>query len=215
MPRHHIIPHSNRQQIRVLIAEHRGVSIVEVPYPSANSTYYQYSLELGFINREEYVIYLETEMIRQRLQRNRAPRPRIRTRNLSHQQMIGLMVEVSDSMTIEVNEINSYIDNRFTRRLVLDIILRGMNYMNYRLNQLSGIIELDNQGQEHPMAGVGNIFESSPVTHEMIIDRHGERLAESNNSLCRECLFPIELGEDLCEDCHMELEIIPTWLHMS
>ena len=216
MPRHPVILQSSRQQIRELIAERRGVSIVEVPYPSANMTYYHYSLELGFLSQEEYGHMVDIELVRLRNQRNRVPRPRSHPRNLSHQQMIGLLTEASDSMTQEVNEIDSFVSNRFTRRMVLDIIQRGMNYMNHRLNVLSGILQLINQGEEHPMEGVENIFRSSStVNHEMLMNRHGERLAESNNSLCRECLFPIELGENLCEDCHMELEIIPTWLHMS
>jgi hypothetical protein len=130
--------------------------------------------------------------------------------------MIGLLTEARDFMTLEVFEMDSFVSDQVTRRAVLDIILRGMNYMNYRLNQLSGIVQLDNQEREHPMDGVASIFTpTTQVSHEMIISHHGERLAESNNSLCRECLFPIELGETLCEDCHMEHEIIPSWLHVN
>jgi hypothetical protein len=69
MPRPQVILQSSRNQIRELIAEHRGLRIVEVQYPSANMTFFQYSLELGFISQEEYDHYVEIETRRQSLQR--------------------------------------------------------------------------------------------------------------------------------------------------
>jgi hypothetical protein len=109
MPRHQSISQSDRQWYHESIAEYRGVSIEEVPYPVSNITFYQYSLELGYLSQEDYEFLINIEVSRLRNQRNRAPRPRTRTRNLSHQQMIGLLTEVSNSMTLEVNEIDSYV----------------------------------------------------------------------------------------------------------
>src|SRR6185369_7721752 len=54
---------------------------------------------------------------------------------------------------------------------------------------------------------------SIPVTYERIIEHHGERLAETNISLCQECLMPIVLGEELCNECILEERIIPEWLY--
>jgi len=49
-------------------------------------------------------------------------------------------------------------------------------------------------------------------THERIMRQYGERLIDSNNSLCQECLMPTEFGEILCEECHQEVQIIPEWM---
>jgi len=217
MPRHQTIPIESRQNIRIEIAELRGVTIAEVPYPTSNITFYQYSLELNYITREYYDLISEIEMIRQRTrvqERNRHHTYiNLNRRNLSYNQMMRIVYEGSAYMLLELNEMDNYETTRFTRRQVLNIIGRGMDHM---YNQLNDHVHIHTQ--EHPMAGVENlnvIFPNDPqlqVTHERIMERHGERLANTNNSLCRECLFPIELGEELCEDCHMEIEIIPTWL---
>ena len=200
MPRHQTIPIVSRQNIRIEIAERRGVTIAEVPYPTSNITYYQYSLELGYISREYYELISEIEMIRQRTRdqaRNtRETRNFLNRRNLSHQQMLGIIEEGFGS--IIRNLATEYVTN-LTGTQVTSIISRGFTLMNDRIDEAVGIV------RGHPMEGI-------EVTHERIMERHGERLADTNNSLCRECLIPIELGEDLCEDCHTEIEIIPRWI---
>ena len=205
MPRHQTIPSESRQNIRIEIAERLGISIEEVPYPTSNITYYQYSLELDYITPEYYNRIIEIEMLRQRT-RDQARNTRrtynnINRRNLSHQRLFGIMLEAYNSISQEVQLLDNY------ERELNDIIIRGFRLMGQRIDEAVGIV------REHPMDGVENINPpQSPVTHERLMDRHGERLADTNNSLCRECLFPIELGESICEDCHMEIEIIPTWL---
>ena len=57
-----------------------------------------------------------------------------------------------------------------------------------------------------------NRTRDNPVTYEGIIEHHGERLAETNNSLCQECLMPVTLGIELCEECQQEEQIIPEWM---
>jgi len=199
MPRHQTIPIENRQNIRIEIAERRGVTIAEVPYPTSNITYYQYSLELGYITQEYYELISEIEMIRQRtrVQARNTNRTynNLNRSNLSYQQMLRILEEGYNTIMEE----EQLLLLNYERRLNDIIIIRGFRLMSDRINEAVGII------REHPMEGI-------EVTHERIMERHGDRLADTNNSLCRECLIPIELGEDLCEDCHMEIEIIPTWL---
>ena len=200
MPRHQTIPIVSRQNIRIEIAERRGVTIAEVPYPTSNISYYQYSLELDYISREYYELITEIEMIRQRTRDQaritRETRNFLNRRNLSHQQMLGIIEEGYGS--IIRNLATEYVTN-LTGTQVTSIISRGFTLMNDRIDEAVGIV------RGHPMEGI-------EVTHERIMERHGERLADTNNSLCRECLIPIELGEDLCEDCHTEIEIIPRWI---
>ena len=106
--------------------------------------------------------------------------------------------------------------NNRQQYLTLTQISLLINYMNeinipqYIIVALEQVMhqqlaEQNIQQTEHPMA------DANP-THERIIEHYGERLAESNNSLCRECLMPIALGEELCEDCHQEAPVIPNWL---
>nr|CAG8488979.1 5851_t:CDS:2 [Entrophospora candida] len=75
-----------------------------------------------------------------------------------------------------------------------------------------------NINHEHPMEGIEIINLQNEgenrdihVTYERIIECHGERLSESNN-LCRECLMPIVLGNELCEECKEEEQIILQWM---
>jgi len=204
MSRHTTIPTEERHNIRRIVAEHRGVHILEVPYPSANATYYQYSLELELISPEDYEIVSEIERIRHRNYQRTRDQARItretrnflNRRNLSHQQMLGIIEEGYGS--IIRNLATEYVTN-LTGTQVTSIISRGFTLMTDRIDEAVGIV------RGHPMEGI-------EVTHERIMERHGERLADTNNSLCRECLIPIELGEDLCEDCHTEIEIIPRWI---
>jgi hypothetical protein len=45
----------------------------------------------------------------------------------------------------------------------------------------------------------------NPVTFERIMSVHGERLAKSNMSLCKECFIPIILGNnEYCEEHQSE-----------
>ena len=57
-----------------------------------------------------------------------------------------------------------------------------------------------------------DITRANPITYEGIIEHYGERLSESNNSLCQECLMPVTLGIELCEECEQEKKIIPEWM---
>ena len=195
MSRHTTIPTEERHNIRRIVSEHRGVHILEVPYPSANATYYQYSLELELISPEDYEIVSEIESIRHRNYQRTRDQARItretrnflNRRNLSRNRMLRILEE-------GYNTIMQDISTDYTL-----LINRGFRLMTDRIDEAVGIV------RGHPMEGI-------EVTHERIMERHGERLADTNNSLCRECLIPIELGEDLCEDCHAEIEIIPRWI---
>ncbi|CAH1757670.1 9687_t:CDS:1 [Entrophospora sp. SA101] len=76
-----------------------------------------------------------------------------------------------------------------------------------------------NINREHPMEGIEIINLQNEgenrdihVTYERIIERHGEQLSESNNSLCRECLMSMVLGNELYEECKKEEQIIPQWM---
>jgi hypothetical protein len=46
--------------------------------------------------------------------------------------------------------------------------------------------------------------EATPLTYEQLIDRHKDRLAELNITLCKDCLIPIKIEDGgHCEQCQL------------
>ena len=47
--------------------------------------------------------------------------------------------------------------------------------------------------------------DTPPLSYEQLMDRHGDRLAELNITLCKECFYPMKVGErenqNICESC--------------
>nr|CAG8655871.1 9458_t:CDS:1 [Entrophospora candida] len=99
---------------------------------------------------------------------------------------------------------------------------QAMDYARNRINNVNRILNRVPQEYRNIVAqGLMDNFipyihinrtRANPVTYESIIEHHGERLAETNNSLCKECLMPIVFGEELCEECQQEEQMIPQWM---
>ena len=182
MPSNFTVTIRERQNIRIRIAEFRRVPVQEVLYPVTNLTAYQYMLELGDITQDAYENLQRFQIYRQ--QYINIGRQNNRQQNLTLSR-ISLLINY-------MNEINM-------PQYIIDAVDQVLSH------QVRSVVEANNQQTEHPMA------DANP-THERIIEHYGERLAESNNSLCQECLMPIALGEELCEECHQESPVIPNWL---
>ena len=182
MPSNFTVTIRERQNIRIRIAELRRVPIQEVQYPQTNLTAYQYMFELGDITQEVY------ENL-QRFQIYRHQFINIGRQNNRHQNLTLTQISL---LINYMNEINM-------PQYIIDAVEHVIS------QQVVALVEQNIQQTEHPMA------DANP-THERIIEHYGERLAESNNSLCQECLMPIALGEQLCEECHQEAPVIPNWL---
>ena len=126
MSRHTTIPAEERHNIRRIVAEHRGVHILEVPYPSANATYYQYLLELEIISPEDYEIVSEIERIRHRnyqrtrdqARNTRETRNFLNRRNLSHQQMLRILEEGFNTIMQDISTDYTLLINRGFRSIV-------------------------------------------------------------------------------------------------
>lgn len=166
-----------RQRIRRLVAEERRVPLNEVPYPRSNELYYWYLYETGEISRHQYEI-----LIYQNYNRYNP----IRWDNIifsDNQRYFNL--------TITAN------NERLVYQIDQEMNYSCINVIPIQENLISYIdMYFINENRRN---------RNTPVTHERIMRRYGERLSESNNSLCQECLMPINFGEILCEECHQEV----------
>jgi hypothetical protein len=183
MPTRQRIQARQRQRIRALVAETRGVAITEIAYPRSNALYIRYLFEAGVISRHQYehAIYMNYYPYALDI-RNSVTRPQnfLRIININNERLIYRVDQELDFSCI--------------------------NWIpNYRRNQNEPITyEILEQQLENVQVNFRHNTNYVPITHERLIRRYGERLAETNNNLCQECLMPITLGEILCEECHQE-----------
>ena len=188
MPSNFTVTIRERQRIRIRIAEFRRVPIHDVHYPLTNLTAYGYMFELGDITQAEYENLRMLQIYRQQNITIRQQNINIRQQNITLPQ-VSALIHFMDEINIPQHNIDAL-----------------MQFLGHQLTLSGYIIPHEERTQiEHPMT------DANP-THERIIEHYGERLAESNNSLCQECLMPIALGEQLCEDCYQEAPVIPNWL---
>ena len=181
MPSRQCIQARDRQRMRTLVAETRGVPISEIAYPRSNALYIRYTFEAGLISRHQY-------------------------EHLIYRNYYPIAQDIRDSVTRPQNvlRIININNERLIYRVDQELNFSCINWIpNYRRNQNEPITyEILEQQVENVQVNFRHNTNYAPLTHERLIRRYGERLAETNNNLCQECLMPITLGEDLCEECH-------------
>lgn len=97
--------------------------------------------------------------------------------------------------------VRRYVYNTVTHRRIL---VDGRQYNGY----IRAGWEVDNQNQISPPGVVGPLLQEDtrheiqiPTTYEELMAIHGERLANLNITLCRECFIGIDIKEgEFCND---------------